>query len=121
MLTYVLNDNGEPVAEPNISKWAEWFQFANRSVANEYIGDSRISTVFLGVDHSFGITLDDGPVIWETMVFGGLLDGEQDRCNGDRARAEEMHRRMISRVACRLRCVGNGNGSGKRKEGLNNG
>lgn len=37
---------------------------------------SRISTVFLQVNHAFG---DGPPILFETMVFGGPLDGLQDR------------------------------------------
>ena len=40
------------------------------------IGQVRVSTVFLGLNHAFG----DGPPLWfETMVFGGELDQEQER------------------------------------------
>ena len=38
----------------------------------EYIGDILVSTVFLGIDHSFGKS--EIPVLWETMVFGGLYN-----------------------------------------------
>jgi hypothetical protein len=46
-------------------------------------------------------TLDEkgNPVVlWETMVFGGKLDQEQDRCSGSREQAEAMHARMVERV-----------------------
>ncbi len=47
-----------------------------RRVAEDEIGEVRISTGFLGIDHSF----DDGPpVLFETMIFGGSHDGEQWR------------------------------------------
>jgi hypothetical protein len=35
----------------------------------------RVSTVFLGLDHSFG---NGPPVLWETMVFGA--DGDEQHC-----------------------------------------
>lgn len=35
-----------------------------------------VSTVFLGLDHSFG---DGPPVLWETMVFNGEHDQDQWR------------------------------------------
>jgi hypothetical protein len=37
---------------------------------------ARVSTVFLCVDHQWG---DGDPVLFETMVFGGPLDGWQWR------------------------------------------
>jgi hypothetical protein len=41
---------------------------ADRHVGEDEIGGVRISTVFLGIDHSF----DDGPpMLYETMIFGG--------------------------------------------------
>ena len=38
---------------------------------------AEISTVYLGLDHNFEI--DGPPLIYETMVFGGTLSGEQKR------------------------------------------
>lgn len=37
----------------------------------------RVSTVFLGIDHSFGGNV---PILFETMIFGGSQDGYQERC-----------------------------------------
>lgn len=93
---YVLNEKGKPIAEPDLMKWAKWFESANRTVARETIGDSKVSTVFLGLDHNFN--QDGPPVLWETMVFGGPLDQEMDRCSGNREQAEAMHRRMVSKL-----------------------
>jgi len=94
---YTLDEKGNPVAEPDPMKWAKWFETAKRQVAKDEIGEAKISTVFLGLDHSFG---DGPPILWETMVFGGPLDEEQDRCSGSREQAEAMHARMVERVNC---------------------
>jgi hypothetical protein len=98
---YILNDRGEPVAEPDLVKWGEWFE-ANRGkrhVADDRIDidgtEVRVSTVFLGIDHAWGEPI---PVLWETMVFGGPMDKEMDRCGGSREQAEAMHARMLARV-----------------------
>lgn len=91
--------NGEPVPEPDLKKWGKWFQDnpKDRIVKQETIGDLKISTVFLGLDHRW--TNDSGPpILWETMVFGGEMDSEQMRCTGSRADAEAMHQRMIREV-----------------------
>ena len=37
---------------------------------------TKISTVWLGLNHQFG---NGPPLIFETMVFGGKYDGEQER------------------------------------------
>lgn len=92
---YILDDEGNPIMEPDRDKWARWFIQAERHVADEQIGESRISTVFRGIDDRFG---DGSPVLWETMVFGGPLDQEQDRCSGTRKEALAMHARMVKRV-----------------------
>ncbi len=39
-------------------------------------GEVHVSTVFLGWDHSFG---DATPVLFETMVFGGIYSDYQRR------------------------------------------
>lgn len=79
---YVLDADGEPVVEPDILRWAEWFETADRHVAETLIGheptgaEVRVSTVFLGLDHGWG---DGPPVLWETMTFGLRADEPQWR------------------------------------------
>ena len=41
------------------------------------IGNVKVSTVFLGIDHSFGA--GSKPVLFETMIFGGKYDQYQVR------------------------------------------
>jgi hypothetical protein len=54
-------------------EWARWFDQNDRSVAQTRIGEIKISTVFLGVDHRF---FSKGPpVVFETMAFD-LRTGE---------------------------------------------
>jgi hypothetical protein len=48
----------------------------------------RVSTVFLGLDHGFGFATEHGPVLFETMVFGGRLDGHMER---SRTREDALH------------------------------
>ena len=55
---------GNPV---EMMTWAKDFEDGdNRIVKQDYAGPWWISTVFLGLDHSFG---DGPPLIFETMVF----------------------------------------------------
>lgn len=76
-------DGKTPVPEPDLMKWAQWFESANRHVANDEVGPIRVSTVFLGLDHSFRDIYggDREPILWETMIFGvpGKLNGYQCR------------------------------------------
>jgi hypothetical protein len=94
---YILNERGEPEAVSDIHKWSSWLgaHHPNR-VAEAQIGESWISTVFLGIDHNW--SGKGPPVLWETMVFGGKLNEDQVRCGGSREQAEAMHALMVDRV-----------------------
>jgi hypothetical protein len=61
----------------NLMYWAKWFETANRRVALTKKDSFEVSTVFLGLDHNFGHS--GPPLLFETMVFGGPLDQEQER------------------------------------------
>src|SRR5215475_12780845 len=67
---YILDEHGEPKPEPDLMKWARWFETAERHVGNTTLpGGIRISTIFLDLDHSFSFTEDAKPMLWETIVF----------------------------------------------------
>jgi hypothetical protein len=102
-------DGHTPRPESDFIKWAKWFESADRIVKKtrlevsisgllqkeKKLGFVEISTVFLGLDHNF---FGKGPpVLFETMVFGGELDEETERCS-TWEQAEEMHQRMINKV-----------------------
>lgn len=89
---FILRDR-KPVPV-DIIAWASWFESADRFVRQDTIGDVRISTVFLGIDHQFG---DGPPLIFETMIFGGEHDQYQDRCSTWQ-QAEDMHARACALV-----------------------
>ena len=91
---YILVD-GEPVAEPDLMAWGRWFEDADRQVAVTYIDEARtvrVSTVFLGLDHNFNE--GGAPILWETIVFGGPHDQEQDRY-ASKADALAGHGRLV--------------------------
>ncbi len=69
---YILVD-GSPVPEPDVVKWAEWFEGSHkeRVVARDEVDGFIVSTVFLAVNHNWGGGL---PLIYETVVtdsYGG--------------------------------------------------
>jgi len=68
--------NGEVVEETDLLIWAKWMQTTKRQIQEDMIGNVRVSTVFLGLNHNFG---KGPPVFWETMIFGGALDKQQAR------------------------------------------
>lgn len=60
-------DGHRAVLCESLGEWAEWFAVADRRVAETWIDDVRISTVFLGLDHNHVPGAD--PHLFETMVF----------------------------------------------------
>jgi hypothetical protein len=82
---YVLNDAHEAVPVGSLEEWAAWAAAQDaagrdyRRVALEELGDIRVSTVFLGMDHNhFG---NGPPLIFETIIFGGPHNEWQQRCS----------------------------------------
>lgn len=96
MKTYVLGKGGDPIREEDMGKWGLWFETADRQVANDHVGDANISTIFLGMDHSWSAT--GPPVLWETMVFGGEHNDYQERCSGTAFNAINMHAKVVAMV-----------------------
>ena len=62
---YIMDARGEPVSV-DLMTWARWYEHADRTIARDEVDDCEVSTVFLGLDHSFG---GGPPVLWETMIF----------------------------------------------------
>jgi hypothetical protein len=99
---YILVDK---VAVPvSAIEWAAWMEGAGakvKIVKQEVVGRYWVSTVFLGLDHSFG---KGGPILFETMIFGRhrnmhstpeFEDGEyQTRCS-TWEQAEAMHQEAV--------------------------
>ena len=73
---YTLNASGEIVPCDDLFEWARWFETADRTIALTQLDGMRVSTVFLGLDHSFG---SGEPLLFETLIFGGPHDGEGKR------------------------------------------
>jgi hypothetical protein len=90
---YIL-DGHKPKLELNLIKWSKWLESADRCVKKTKVNDIDVSTVFLGLDHSFGV---GEPLLFETLVFGGSLDGEMDRYSTWEA-AEIGHNKMVEKV-----------------------
>ncbi len=93
---WILDDDGAPVPARDVISWGLWFETAERHVADDADEGTgvRVSTVFLGLDHSFG---DGPPLLYETLVFGGPLDGTMRRY-ATRAEALAGHREMVLRA-----------------------
>lgn len=84
----------------DLMEWARWFETADRHVFDDQVGEHRISTIFLGLDHNHFTTGE--PLIFETMVFCQHepvcdFDTGMDRYS-TWLEAEQGHRAMIDRV-----------------------
>jgi len=84
---YILD--GHKAVPADLMTWAKWLEKADRHVAKTEKDGVRVSTVFLGLNHTY----DDGPPqIFETMIFGGEHDEWQERC-ATWEEAEATHKR----------------------------
>lgn len=75
LVNYIL-DGHEVVPEPNLLKWAEWYEHADRTVRQTHTERFMVSTVFLGIDTGWG---KGPPICFETMVFTRGDDATPDQ------------------------------------------
>jgi hypothetical protein len=93
---YILNADGDPVAVDDVLTWAQWFEEnrARRQIARDVLPDgTRVSTVFLGLDHGYGLT--SLPILFETMVFDAQGQIRACRRYATRADALDGHQDLV--------------------------
>ncbi len=84
--------DGNPVS---MTEWARIHSARIRVAQDTNVaGSADVSTVYLGINHRFG---DGPPLIFETMVFGGPLDQEQERYSTE-AQARAGHAKWVEAV-----------------------
>lgn len=94
---YIL-DGHIPVLEPDLRKWARWYELdANRIIAQTHTQSGDVSTVFLALEPlgSDPLVLPD---LFETAVFGGPWDETRKRF-ATWEEAEQAHHDMV-RLLC---------------------
>ena len=64
---YILNESFK-VVPASMTAWRTFFSNPRRIIANTYIGDIRVSTVFIGLPND----------IFETIIFFNDTDGRQE-------------------------------------------
>lgn len=111
---YILDENGDAVPATGLRSWGRWLQdhVKERHLAQDQVGDSRVSTIFLGLDYGpryipreleaisqerFSTHFVQRPELWETMVFGGPCDREMARYTS-KEDALEGHRQIVERL-----------------------
>jgi hypothetical protein len=94
---YLLDDDHNIIESNDVHEWGRMFEQRERIVKQEHFNGTFISTVFLGLDHSFS---EEGPpVLFETMVFNPEGSGyyEERCCTWDEAVAQ--HAAVYAKVA----------------------
>lgn len=72
---FVLGSDGYPRRELDVLAWSRWYEHAHRSLARTTVAKGVIVlTVFTGF---CDLAEADEPRLFETRVFGGVLDGEE--------------------------------------------
>lgn len=95
---YIEDENGDIKSTDDVLEWTRWFSLADRHVEMTEAGGGKVSTVFIGLDYG---TFGDGqPLLYETMVFGGVMDGYVRRYTSRRA-AREGHEEVVRDVLSR--------------------
>ena len=91
---YYILENKIPMPA-SLEEWAANFEnINNRRVKETSLdGNIRVSTVFLGLDHS----IEGPPVLFETMVLGGTHDFFQERYS-TYEEAEKGHEEAVNMV-----------------------
>lgn len=95
---YILDENNQPVLEPDDAKRRDWMEGHDIRVGlTRFPEGPRVSTVFLSLDHDW----EGGPpILWETMIFDTdteEFDGFQERYTSYRL-AVEGHINAVRRV-----------------------
>lgn len=96
---YIREEDGTVHPIDDVLEWADRMaaikdRWSLRTTVEEGV---EVSTVFLAMDHSYLTYGGHAPLLFETMVFGGPLDGEMERYATEEA-AYVGHGAMIERV-----------------------
>ena len=88
--------------EISLREWSDMFEKRHKGDSSwwrvgetKITDDVKVSTVWIGLDHRFGT--DGPPLIFESMVFGGPMDGEMRRYSSW-SEAQEGHEELVALV-----------------------
>lgn len=99
MSRFYILEGKEPKPVDDVITWGTWFEVntESRIVKRTELEDGEviISTVFLGSDHNY--YRGGPPLLFETLIFGGVRDGEMERYPTWED-AEEGHDHMVRLV-----------------------
>lgn len=84
IIGYTLDSKHNPLPQVDVLYWGRWFAENDRHVRKSYVRGYYVSTVFLGIDHSWS---GGKPVLFETMIFplskkgGEIIHFAEDFCD----------------------------------------
>ena len=64
---------------PTWPDYIVWWGTTERQLFRDQVGPARVSTIFLGLDHSYDTDPLHKPIVFETLVFGGINDCDMQR------------------------------------------
>ena len=98
MAEYYILEGRTVVPVDNVEEWARRYGGRPCVVAQENVGNRRVSTVFLGMDHSF----NGSHALFETMIFPQDSWREEycERCS-TYEEAEAMHAKAVASLGPR--------------------
>ena len=91
---YILVEN-RPVRVYDMMEWLDFFSSGERVLGFSRVNGIRISTIFMGLDNSFGAAPE--PLVFETMIMGGDNHGYIKRC-ATYDEAIVLHREIVEFV-----------------------
>ena len=95
MINYYRLEGQTPVPS-TVKEWSDNYPRQSDDVAHDLIGQTRISTVFLGINLNFGN--QGSPHLFETMTFvKDVLTVECLRCS-TWGQAQAQHARVVKRI-----------------------
>jgi len=94
---YVRDADGAVRGPMSVEAYCEELRAGSREernrIGDDTVGDARVSTVFLNLDHSHH--LGGPPILFETMIFGGHWDHWQWRYSGEKE-ARSSHAAIVA-------------------------
>jgi hypothetical protein len=98
MSRYFMLRDGKVVEAPDHATWAGWYKSAYESVREiirSETAHATVTTQFLPI--SMTLSADEQPLLFETRVTGGWLNGQGDRFTS-LERAKAGHEAWVARV-----------------------
>lgn len=90
MLDDLYDKDGTPLTREEF--WTKHTDLAYKTVAVTQVGESSVSTVWLGRNHAY--TDDTPPILFETMIFDGPHDQDMWRYHTE-AEAKAGHEQVV--------------------------